>query len=64
MLILFSVSDALSSSMIVPHEVTSVESSQDDQSPVVIRIVNEELCSLIAADVLTNSTLSSDGVHT
>ena len=50
--------------MIVPHEVTSVESSQDDQSPVIIRIVNEELCSLMAADVLTNSTLSSDGVHT
>ena len=45
-------------------EITSVRNSQDGQSPVIIRIINQELCSLMRIDEITKSTLSSDGVHT
>ena len=45
-------------------EITIVQTSHDNQSPVPIWIINEELCSLMAADIFTISTLSSDGVHT
>ena len=45
-------------------EITIVESSQSDQSPVLTRIMNEDLCSLMAANVITTRTFSSDGVHT
>ena len=45
-------------------EITSVKSSQDDQSPLNIRIMNEDLCSLMGVDEFTKSALSSDGVNT
>ena len=45
-------------------EITIVKNSQDGQSPVMIRIMIEDLCSLMRADEFTKSTLSSDGVHT
>ena len=45
-------------------EITSAKSSQDHQLPVLIRIINEEICSLMRVDEFINSTLSSDGVHT
>ena len=63
-LFFFSVSDALCSSIIVPHRIANVESSQDDQLPVIFRIVNEGLCSIMKANKFTKSTLSSGGAHT
>ena len=39
-------------------EITIVESSQSDQSPVLIQIINEDFCWLMRADEFTKSTLS------
>ena len=35
-----------------------MKSSQDDQSPVIIRIINEDFCLLMRADDFTKSNLS------
>ena len=35
-----------------------MKSSQDDQPPVLIRIINEDCCLLMRADEFTKSTLS------
>ena len=45
-------------------EITIVQNSQDNQSPLPIWIINEELFSPMRVDKFTKSTLSSDGVHT
>ena len=37
-------------------EITSINSSKDDQSPVLIRIINEASCLLMRADEFTKST--------
>ena len=39
-------------------EITSVKSSQDDQSPVLVGIINEDFCLLMRVDEFTKSTLS------
>ena len=39
-------------------EITSVKSSQHDQSPVIIRIINEDFCLLMRANEFTKRTLS------